>query len=72
MSTKQDVGHFPPFRGEDQVEILQGVMEQEGAAAVKLLDEELRATGCTAPTSQRGNQLLSVCPAVRRLPPRAA
>ena len=31
MSTKQDVGHFPPFRGEDQVEILQGVMEQEGA-----------------------------------------
>ena len=40
-------------------ELLHGVMEQEGEATVKLLDEELQATGCTLPPSQPGNQCLS-------------
>ena len=47
-------------------------MEREGAATVKLSDEELQATGYTPTTSQRGNQLISLCPAVGGLTPCAA
>lgn len=36
------------------LKFLQGVMEQEGAAAVsELSDEELQATGCTPPSADR-------------------
>lgn len=34
---------------------------------VSALDEDLQRTGCKPPTSQRCDQLLSLCPAVCRL-----
>ena len=57
---KQESGHFGHFWTADQFEILQGVREHEGAVSVK-------ATGWTPPTSQPGNQLLSLFPAVLRI-----
>lgn len=64
MLTKQNICNLCHFF---LIDHLGSAGNTAGGNGTVSYNEELKATGSTAPTSQRGKQLFPLCPAVRRL-----